>query len=63
MVSYNLEYSVLDKLGRAKNTHHVGVYRTEEDVEKAKVSVQEANTDHSISFQVYIIDDPFFKMQ
>lgn len=59
MIIYNLEYSILDKLGRAKSSRHVGLYRTEEEVEQAKLKTEQDNTDHKVSFQVYIIDDPF----
>lgn len=62
MIIYNLEYSTLDKLGRAKNSRHVGLYRTEEEVEAAKIKTQANISDHKISFQVYIIDDPFLKV-
>lgn len=62
MVIYNLEYSILDKLGRAKSKHHVGVFKTIEEVEKAKVDLQSTKTEHQLSFQVYIIDNIFTKI-
>ena len=62
MVIYNLEYKVLDKLGRAKNSVHVGLFKTEDDVELAKKRIYEDNTEHKIAFDVYIIDDPFLKI-
>jgi hypothetical protein len=61
MVIYNLEYSTLDKLGRAKNSRHVGLFRTVEEVEAAKVKTEASITNHKISFQVYVIDDLFLK--
>lgn len=61
MIIYNLEYSLLDKLGRAKSTKHVGLFKSEDDVTLAKAKVSSDNIDNKISFQVYIIDDPFFR--
>ena len=62
MIIYNLEYSMLDKLGRAKSTKHVGLFKSENDVEFAKAKVVEENADNKVSFQVYLIDDPFLKV-
>lgn len=62
MIIYNLEYSILDKLGRAKGSKHVGLFTKEDDVEAAKTKTQANITDHKISFQVYIIDDPFLQL-
>lgn len=36
---YNLEYKVVDKLGRQKSTHHVGIFATLEDVSRAQQAI------------------------
>jgi len=59
MTIYNLEYSILDKLGRAKSTKHVGVFKTEADIEVAKERTLQENSKHKISFKVFVIDNIF----
>jgi len=36
---YNLEYKVVDKLGRQKSTHHVGVFATLDEVSQAQQDI------------------------
>jgi hypothetical protein len=58
---YNLEYVLVDKLNRAKKKYHVGVYKTEEDVEKAKSNVLKTiEGDDNVAFNVYISENMFF---
>lgn len=54
---YNLEYSILDKIGRAKKTSHVGIFADTESVEKAKTKILELVKD-KLSFKVYVIETP-----
>lgn len=54
---YNLEYSILDKIGRAKKTSHVGVFADIESVEKAKFKILDQVKD-KLSFKVYVIQTP-----
>ena len=57
---YNLEYVLVDKLNRAKKKHHVGVFKTEEEVEKAKSKILSSiSGDDNISFNVYISENIF----
>lgn len=60
---YNLEYRVLDKLGRTKSTFHGGVFKSEEAVNLAKETIEKNNPDSKIAFDVYFIDDPFLPIQ
>ena len=62
MSIYNLEYKVLDKLGRAKSTFHAGVFKTSEEVDLKKQKVISENKNLKLAFDVYIIDDPIFKL-
>lgn len=62
MIVYNLEYRILDKLGRTKSSHHVGLFKTEEDVNHAKSVIEKQQNENKISFDVYIIDEPFLKL-
>lgn len=59
MVIFNLECSVMDKLGRATATKHIGMFKTEEEVEKAKVKTQTLNKKGRLAFTVYFIDKYF----
>lgn len=52
---YNLEYNILDKLGRAKKTTHVGIFSNLELVEQAKTSILE-KVDGKLSFNVHVIE-------
>lgn len=57
---YNLEYVLVDKLNRAKKKFHVGVYKSEEEVEQAKNKVlNTVQGDDNISFNVYISENIF----
>ena len=57
---YNLEYMLVDKLNRAKKKYHVGVFKTEEDVELAKKKVLDSiESDENVSFNVYISENLF----
>ena len=57
---YNLEYVLVDKLNRAKKKYHVGVFKTEEDVELAKSKIlNNIDGDDNISFNVYISENLF----
>jgi len=58
---YNLEYRILDKLGRTKKTLNVGIFSTDEKLELAKTKVIEDNKEDMIAFDVYAIDLPIFK--
>lgn len=53
---YNLEYKILDKLGRQKSSHHVGVFDTLEKVEEKKKELYHLN---HIIFEVYTIEHLF----
>lgn len=55
---YNLECVVVDKLGRAKQTKHVGVYSSLEEVENAKQTLLKATT-LPLKFEVYFIEHIF----
>ena len=48
---YSLEYKTIDSKGREKNAQFVGIFKTKEEIEKAKNKLLE-NKD-KISFQVY----------
>jgi hypothetical protein len=57
---YNLEYCVVDKLNRAKKKYHVGVFKSESEVEQAKSRVLSTiEGDDSITFNVYICENIF----
>ena len=62
MSFYNLEYRILDKLGRTKKTFHGGVFKSEEQIRAVKENIEHKNSKHKIAFDVYIIEDPFFKL-
>lgn len=57
---FNLEFRILDKLGRTKKTFHGGVFRTEEELNKAKERILTENVKHKIAFNVYLLDKPIF---
>lgn len=59
-VVYNLESKVIDKLGRAKKTEHVGVFDTMEKVEEAKRRILESNP--GVIFEVYFCEHLFSKL-
>lgn len=56
---YNLEYKLLDKLGRVRETHHGGVYSTMEGVDNAKNNLLQ-QFPSNVSFEVYINDNTIF---
>ena len=49
---YSLEFKTMDSKGREKNAQFVGIFKTVEDLEKAKTKILR-ETDNNISFQVY----------
>ena len=49
---YSLEYKTMDSKGREKNAKFVGIFLSEEEIEKAKAKILR-ETDNNISFQVY----------
>ena len=49
---YSLEYKTMDSKGREKNAKFVGIFLTEEEIEKAKTQIL-SETNNNISFQVY----------
>lgn len=57
---FNLVYSVVDKLGRAKSTVHVGVFDSLEDIDVAKKKLLEDNP--NITFEVYPIEHIFSEL-
>ena len=54
---FNLEYSILDKIGRAKKTTHVGIFDSIDTIEKAKSDIASRIND-KLSFTVHIINEP-----
>lgn len=59
---YNLEYRILDKLGRTKKTLHGGVFSLETSLDYAKERILKQHPRHKIAFDVYILDEPTFKL-
>ena len=59
MLIYNLEYSILDKLGRAKSTNHVGIFKTDAEIEAAKERTIQGNPKHKVSFKIFPIENIF----
>jgi hypothetical protein len=59
MIIYNLEYSILDKLGRAKSTNHVGIFKTDAEIEAAKERTIQENSNHKVSFKIFPIENIF----
>ena len=49
---YSLEYKTMDSKGREKNAKFVGIFLTEEEIEKAKTQIL-SESNNNISFQVY----------
>ena len=54
--SYIMEYHLLDKLKRAKQTKLAGVYATLEDADSAKSKYIEQYGDDGVSFSVHIYE-------
>ena len=59
MIIYNLEFSILDKLGRAKSTNHVGIFKTDAEIEVAKQRTIQENLKHKVSFKIFPIENIF----
>ena len=55
---FNLEYSVVDVLGRAKTSAHVGVFGSLEELEVAKKKIIDEN-DKNVTFEVYPVEHIF----
>lgn len=55
---FNLECTVLDKLGRKKKTYHVGVYNRIEAVENAKQTIINSVSE-TVTFEVFVIEHFF----
>ena len=49
---YSLEYKTMDSRGREKNAKFVGIFLSQEEIEKAKTQILSENK-NKISFQVY----------
>ena len=49
---FSLEYKTMDSKGREKNAKFVGIFQSEEEIEKAKQQLLKETT-NNISFQVY----------
>ena len=49
---FSLEYKTMDSKGREKNAKFVGIFQSEEEIEKAKIQILSETNKH-ISFQVY----------
>jgi len=49
---YSLEFKTMDSKGREKNAQFVGIFKSVEEIEKAKSKLLR-ETDNNISFQVY----------
>lgn len=57
---YNLEYVLVDKLNRAKKKYHVGVFKSEEEVELAKSKILSTiESDENVSFNIFISENIF----
>lgn len=54
---YNLEYKVVDKLGRQKSTHHVGVFATLDEVSQAQQDIILKHPD--VIFDIYTCEHLF----
>jgi hypothetical protein len=55
---FNLEYSVVDVLGRSKTSTHVGVFGSLEELEVAKKKIIDEN-DKNVTFEVYPVEHIF----
>lgn len=58
---FNLEYRILDKLGRTKRTKYGGLFRDEVKLEEFKQKVLEEEKGKKVAFDVYILNDSLFK--
>lgn len=59
---YNVEYRILDRLGRTKSTKHIGVFNNEKKVEEVKSSILKNVSFSKVAFDIYAIPDPIFKI-
>lgn len=59
---YNLEYQLIDSIGRGKKALHVGVFENIEQVEKAKDQIVKQFNPVPVNFNVYIIEDLFSRV-
>lgn len=57
---YNLEYRILDKLGRTKHTRHAGLFIDEEKLEAAKSKILDEEKPKKVAFDVYVLERPIF---
>lgn len=57
---FNLEYRILDKLGRTKQTKHGGIFFSEKKLEEFKQKVLLEEKNKKIAFDVYILSLPLF---
>lgn len=62
MQVYNLEYELLDSIGRAKKTMHYGVFGTLEQLEEAKQSILKQQKESQVRFNVHVIENLFSKI-
>lgn len=54
---YHLESIITDKIGRTKQTKHIGIYKTIDDLEASKKLILEQVP--TTTFKVYIIEHLF----
>lgn len=62
MTVYNLEYSILDKIGRAQKYRHKGVYASLEAVSRVQQEILRNEADDNtkqVKFNIYAIDNLF----
>lgn len=59
---YNLEYQLMDSIGRGKKPLHVGVFASLDEVENAKQNLIKQFNPYPVNFNVYIIENLFSKV-
>lgn len=59
---YNLEYQLVDSIGRNKKALHVGVFGSLEEVEEAKQKIIKQFNPVPVNFNIYIIENLFSKI-
>lgn len=65
MTVYNLEYSILDSIGRSRRFKHKGIYATLSEVADAQkeILLSEAGNDaRRVEFSIYTINNLFDKI-
>lgn len=62
MQIYNLEYELLDSIGRAKKTVHHGVFGTLEQLEEAKQNILKQQNNTQVRFNVHVVENLFSKI-